>query len=78
MYSLLFTAIKIGVETGLIYVLNKLLSNGICVLIGITVTEIIFAIVYYVFLRYLFKNLMKNTKIKRSLKHSIWIMKVNL
>lgn len=56
MYSLLFTAIKIGVETGLIYVLNKLLSNGICVLIGITVTEIIFAIVYYVFLRYLFKN----------------------
>ena len=56
MYSLLFTCIKIGLETGLIYVLNNMLSNGSCVLIGITVTEIIFAIVYYVFLRYLFKN----------------------
>lgn len=33
-----------------------MLSNASCVLIGITVTEIIFAIVYYVFLRYLFKN----------------------
>ena len=56
MYSLLFTFIKIGLETGLIYVLNNMLANGNCVLIGITVTEIIFAIVYYVFLRYLFKN----------------------
>ena len=56
MYSLLFTVLKIAIEAALIYVLNILLSNGSCVLIGITVTEIIFAIVYYVFLRYLFKN----------------------
>ena len=56
MYSLLFTLIKIVLETALIYVLNNILANGSCVLIGITVTEIIFAIVYYVFLRYLFKN----------------------
>ncbi|WP_407409608.1 MATE family efflux transporter [Methanobrevibacter sp.] len=56
MYSLLFTVIKILLETALIYVLNILLANGSCVLIGITTTEIIFAIVYYVFLRYLFKN----------------------
>ena len=56
MYSLIFTCIKIGLESALIYVLNIVLSNGSCVLIGITVTEIIFAIVYYVFLRYLFKN----------------------
>ena len=56
MYSLLFTLLKIAFETGLIYVLNIMLSNGSCVLIGITVTEIIFAIVYCVFLRYLFKN----------------------
>ena len=56
MYSLLFTLLKIGIETGLIYVLNIMLANGSCVLIGITVTEIIFAIVYYVFLRYLFNN----------------------
>ena len=56
MYSLLFTFMKIGFETGLIYVLDNMLANGSCVLIGITITEIIFAIVYYVFLRYLFKN----------------------
>ena len=56
MYSLLFTCIKIGLETGLIYLLNNMLSNGSCVLIGITITEIIFAIVYYVLLRYLFNN----------------------
>ena len=56
MYSLLFTLLKIAFETGLIYVLNIMLSHGSCVLIGITVTEIIFAIVYCVFLRYLFKN----------------------
>ena len=56
MYSLLFTCIKIGLETALIYVLNIVLSNASCVLIGITVSEIIFAIVYYVFLRYLFNN----------------------
>lgn len=56
MYSLLFTCIKIGLITCLIYVLNNMLSNGSCVLIGITIAEIIFAIVYYVFLRYLFDN----------------------
>ena len=56
LYSLLFTVMKIGFQTGLIYVLNNILNNGSCVLIGITITEIIFAIVYYVFLRYLFKN----------------------
>ncbi|WP_407376325.1 MATE family efflux transporter, partial [Methanobrevibacter sp.] len=56
MYSLLFTILKIVIETALIYVLNIMLANGSCVLIGITVTEIIFAIVYYLFLRYLFKN----------------------
>ena len=56
LYSLLFTALKIGIEIGLIQVLYNLLSNGSCVLIGITITEIIFALVYYLFLRYLFNN----------------------
>ena len=68
MYSLLFTFIKIGLETGLIYVLNNMLANGSCVLIGITVTEIIFAIVYYVFLRYLFKNFDKKYENKEVVK----------
>ena len=68
MYSLLFTIIKIVLETCLIYVLSNALSNGSCVLIGITITEIIFAIVYYVFLRYLFKNFDKNYENKEAVK----------
>nr|WP_292741269.1 MATE family efflux transporter [Methanobrevibacter sp.] len=68
MYSLLFTVIKILLETALIYVLNILLANGSCVLIGITTTEIIFAIVYYVFLRYLFKNFDKKYENKEVVK----------
>ena len=68
MYSLLFTVIKILLETALIYVLNILLANGSCVLIGITITEILFAIVYYVFLRYLFKNFDKKYENKEVVK----------
>ena len=56
MYSLLFTSIKIAFETVLIYSLFTLLNNGSCVLIAIIISEIIFAIVYYLFLKYLFKN----------------------
>ena len=56
MYSLLFTLIKIVFETVLIYALSILLKDGSCVLIGILISEIIFSIVYYLFLKYLFKN----------------------
>ena len=68
LYSLLFTALKIGVEMVLIYVLFKLLSHGSCVLIGITVTEIIFAFVYCLFLRYLFRNFDKKYENKEVVK----------
>ena len=56
MYSLLFTFIKIIFEMVLIYGLNLVYNSGGCVLIGITISEILFAFIYYVFLRYLFKN----------------------
>ena len=56
MYSLVFTAIKISIQLGLIILLYNLLSHGICVLIGITLSEVIFAFVYYFFLKYLFMN----------------------
>ena len=55
MYSLFFIFIKLCVQCGLIYVLN-MLSIKSCVLIGITISEILSAIIFYVFLRYLFKN----------------------
>ena len=56
MYSLALTAAKIIMEIILIYALSAILGNGSCVLIGIIISEIVFAIVYYVFLNYLFNN----------------------
>lgn len=56
MYSLLFTFLKIMFEVGLIYGLSILLNDGACVLIGILVAEVLFAIIYYLFLRHLFRN----------------------
>ncbi|WP_295723307.1 MATE family efflux transporter [uncultured Methanobrevibacter sp.] len=56
MYSLLFTIIKIIMQVSIIFVLFKILANASCVLIGITVSEVVFAIIYYLFLRYLFNN----------------------
>ena len=45
-----------------------MVHNNRCVLIGITITEIIFAIVNYVFLRYLFKNFDKKYENKEVVK----------
>ena len=56
MYSLLFTFLKIMFEVILIYGLYILLNDGVCVLIGIMVSEIIFGVVYYLFLEHLFRN----------------------
>lgn len=68
MYSLFFTVAKIGLESFLIYVLYIILSNGSCVLIGIAVSEIVFSFVYYIFLRYLFKNFDKEYENKETVK----------
>ncbi|WP_458404140.1 MATE family efflux transporter [Methanobrevibacter sp.] len=56
MYSLLFTFLKIIFEILVIYGLSLILTDGSCVLIGILISEVVFAIVYYLFLNYLFKN----------------------
>lgn len=56
MYSLMFTFIKIILEMFVIYELSVIMSNGGCVLIGILVSEFVMAIVYYLFLRHLFRN----------------------
>ena len=69
MYSLFFTVVKIGLEVAFIYGLYiTLLPDGGCVLIGITISEIISAIIYYVFLRHLFKNFDKEYTDKKTVK----------
>ena len=69
MYSLFFTVVKIGLEVAFIYGLYiTLLPDGRCVLIGLTVSEILSAIIYYLFLRHLFKNFDKEYKDKKTVK----------
>lgn len=68
MYSLLFTVVSIVMEIGLVYLLFVLSANH-CVLIGMTVVEVIAAIIYYLFLRYLFKNFTKKYGGKSTVKN---------
>lgn len=68
MYSLLFTIVCIVMQIGLICLLFAL-SNTHCVLIGSTVVEIIAAIMYYVFLKYLFRKFKKEYDEKSTVKN---------
>ena len=68
LYSLAFTAIKIIFEIILIYSLSTFLDDASCVLIGIIISEIIFAIVYYIFLNYLFNNFDKKYENKSTVR----------
>ena len=69
MYSLLFTAVKIMLEICLIYVLGLLLKHAGSVLISIIITEVVMGMVYYLFLRYLFKNFDKKYDGKSTVKN---------
>ena len=55
-YSLIFTAVKVVLEVVLIYCLFHATSNASCVLIGIMLSEIVMAFIYYQFLSHLFRN----------------------
>ena len=83
MYSLVLTFFKIVFEMLLISQIYNMNHHANSVLIGITITEIIFAIIYYVFLRYLFRNFDEIYENKqtvktfddnksKSMKESIW------
>ena len=68
MYSLVFNCAKIGCTMIFIQILYMVLNKGISVLIGITLAELVFAIAYYLFLRYLLKNFDKKYKNKDTVK----------
>ena len=68
MYSFALTLLKIVFEILLISQLYNMTHHGNSVLIGITVTEVLFAIIYYMFLRYLFKNFDQIYKDKETVK----------
>lgn len=56
-YCLLLAIIKIGTQMGLIYVLSLFFTDGSSVLIGCVLTEIILSIIYFAFLRYIFRTM---------------------
>ena len=68
MYSLLFTFLKIFFEIGLVFLLEGLSFGRSSILIAIIFTEILVAIVYYLFLRYLFRNFDKMYEGKSTVK----------
>ena len=68
MYSLLFSIIFIVLEIGSIY-LMFVFSIDHCVLIGMTAIEILSAVVYYVFMRYLFAKFKKEYGEKSTIKN---------
>ena len=68
LYSLLFTIIKIGSECALIYILVILMPKGYPVLLGILIGEIFGSIIYYWFLRYLFRIFNKEFEFKYTVK----------
>ena len=67
-YSLLLTIIKVAFECILIYFLVELIPTGYPVLIGITIAEIFSSIVYYWFLKRLFRNFNKEYEFKYTVK----------
>ena len=68
MYSLALTFLKIILEIILIIVLFNLLSDASCILIGTVATEIVFAVIYYMLLKYLFKNFDKKFENRATVK----------
>ena len=67
-YTLIFTILKIIFEVLVMSALVKPISNGSCVLIGLVLSETLFAIVYFIFLRHLFKNFDKEYEFKYTVK----------
>lgn len=67
-YSLGLTALKIAFDIFIISILNMYFSMGSGVLVGITITEILFAAIYFKFLHYLFKRFKDNYEGKETVK----------
>ena len=61
-YNLLFTGMIIVLQIGIISVVDDVLHYGLSVLVGIMFSEAISAIIYYIFLRYMFKRFDKQKK----------------
>ena len=59
-YALVFNILKVIFELLFIFFLSNIFPNGASVLIGITLGEVLFSIVYYITLKILFKRFEKN------------------
>ena len=59
-YELSFTIGIIIYEIGIVTLLAPIFKHGVCVLLGILIGEVTFAIVYHILLKHLFKKARKN------------------
>ena len=59
-YELSFTIGIIIYEIGIVTLLAPIFKHGVCVLLGILIGEVTFAIAYYILLRYLLNKSKKN------------------
>ena len=59
-YELSFTIGIIIYEIGIVTLLAPIFKHGVCVLLGILIGEVTFAIVYYILLKHLFNKARKN------------------
>ncbi len=59
-YELSFTIGIIIYEIGIVTLLSPIFKHGVCVLLGILIGEVTFAIVYYILLKHLFNKARKN------------------
>ena len=59
-YALVFNILKVISELILIFFLSDIFPNGASILIGITLGEFLFSMLYYITLKILFKRFEKN------------------
>lgn len=59
-YALVFNILKVISELILIFFLSDIFPNGASILIGITLGEFLFSMMYYITLKILFKRFEKN------------------
>ena len=59
-YSLLFIILRVTTQIAIIILLEDIFSYVTCVLIGLTAGVMIFACIYYIFLRFLLRRYAKN------------------
>ena len=58
-YPLVLNTLKLGLKLGMIILFTGILPFGVCILLAFTVEEVVFALVYYIFIMWMLKRFEK-------------------